>query len=251
MPRRRSISMAGMHENGLNCEAGVENPIRRAHERLGQINGVHHDRDERQVVLVANEVLDERRLVATRQTVASHPAFLQVRRRHLEHVSLPFARRKPLPAVLGIRRWLRAAVHVDRAVRQHPHEGDVPRDHVLRDRVDGTADAQGRRTARPVIGRVRLALPLRHRPFRRIPRVGAQACGVVDRQARVIADLGASSSFGQILVESLAPMAREIALPVRASDCAEAEQSGAHSQHARPALNHGITWQADRDAAGT
>ena len=153
--------------------------------------------------------------VASRQTVAPHPALFQVRGRDLEHVALPRAGRKALPRVLGVRRRMRSAVHVDRALLQRPHHRDVPRDHVLGHRVHGTADAQVRRTARRVIRRVRLALAFGHGPFGRIPGIRAQPRRVVDRQTRVVADVGPGTALRQVLVESLAPHAGEIALRVR------------------------------------
>ena len=108
-------------------KSGIEHPVRRAHERLGEVHRILHDGHQRQVVAVADEVLDERGLVAARHAVAAEPAFLQVRGRHLEHVAFPLAGRETLPAVLRVRRWTRPAVHVDRTARQHPHQRGVPR----------------------------------------------------------------------------------------------------------------------------
>ena len=85
-------------------------------------------------------------------------------------------------------------------------------------------DAQTRGPSRRVVGRVRLALPLGDRPLRRIPRIRAQARGVVDGQAGVIADLGTGTPLGQLLVEALRPHPGEIHLCARRGARTERDQ---------------------------
>ena len=82
----------------------------------------------------------------------------------------------------------------------------------LRRVVDVERDAQVADAAEPVGGRMRLALVLGQRQQRRVPAVGAQPRGVVDRQAGVVADLGARHALDLVFVKDRRPHATQIDL---------------------------------------
>ena len=98
--------------------------------RLGEVHGIGDHRGVRQVIAVADEELDERRLIALRQTVAPQPALLEMRRLHFERLPDETSGREAHPRVRRLRRRMRAAVHPDRAVSFErlvvPVNGDEP-----------------------------------------------------------------------------------------------------------------------------
>ena len=63
-----------------------------------------------------------------------------------------------------------------------------------------------------VVGRVRNALVLGHRPQRCAPAVATSRVGIVDRQPLVLADVGTAAAFGCVLVLTRRPSALEIDL---------------------------------------
>src|SRR4030095_4951386 len=83
-------------------KAGVSHPVRRANERLAEIDRVFHYGDQRQIFTMENEVLDEGVLLAPRHAIAAKPALLEMSGGHLEHVALPLSRREALPRVLRV-----------------------------------------------------------------------------------------------------------------------------------------------------
>jgi hypothetical protein len=219
-------------------KARICHPVRRANERLGEIHRVLDDGDQGQILAMADEVLHESGLLAPRNAVAPKPALLEMSGGHLEHVAFPLTGREALPRVLRVGGWTRTSVHVDHALRQHPHHRGVPRDYILRYGIHCARNPHAGRTAGGVVGRMRLALPLQHRPFARVPRIGSQTCGVVDRQSQVVADLGAGAALRKVFVESLSPAARE--LDVRESRGAQHGADGnGETAHMKPMHRHG------------
>ena len=90
--------------------------IRRLDVRLGEVQRVVDDPGDRQHVLVARVVGDDRRLVARRRAVAADPAPLDVRGRGHQRRAAPLAGREAGPGVRRILRRVRTAVHPDRPV---------------------------------------------------------------------------------------------------------------------------------------
>ena len=152
--------------------AQIELVVRRAHERLGEIHRVGDDRHHRQDVAIADPVLGERRLVAARQSVAPQIPFLQMRDGDGEHVAVPLRGRESGPRVQRVCRRMRTAIEIDRTVHR-PQPLGVKRGDLTRDRIDLFGDAQVRRPAPDVIGRVRTTLPLGKRLNRGVPGIGA------------------------------------------------------------------------------
>ena len=188
----------------------IESPVRRTHERLGQIHRIRDHRDQRQVVVVAHEVLGEHGLVAARDAVAANPPHLQMRGRHRQHVAFPLAGREPLPRVRGVLGRMRTAVHPDRPLGLLPRDVRVVRHELLRRAVELAPDAQVGGAARRVVGGVRLALVFGQREDRRVPAVPVQAARFVDREAEIVADVRPWNALRLILVEPRRPLARQI-----------------------------------------
>ena len=187
----------------------IELVVRRADERLGQVHGVGDDRGHGQHVAVQHPVLGQRGHVAPRQAVAPHVPFLEVRRLDREHVAVPGASGESGPRVRRIRRRMGTAVHVDRAVHRSQPLG-VPCRHLTRYRVDLLPDAQGRRAAPDVVGRMRTALPLGQRLDGRFPRRRTQPRGVADRNTKVIPELRPRHALGFVFVEPRRPFTGEV-----------------------------------------
>ena len=166
-------------------------------------------------VAVADEVFGQRRLVAHRQAVAANPALLDVRRVDDQHVAEPFAGGKALPGVRGDRGRMRAAVHVDRPRLIVGADVMLDRDELLRVRVPIFPDAEVQRTAIDVGRDVHAALLFRQRDPRRIPAVGELPRRRVDRQAEIVAEVGARNALRKVFLVPRAPGPREIGLRER------------------------------------
>jgi hypothetical protein len=161
-----------------------------ADQWLGKIDGILDDGNDGQEIAMADEEFGQRGLIAAREPVATNPAFFQVRSGDLELVAFPFSSGKTIPGLRGPGRGLGAVVHVDGARRAVGKDFDVPGEHGVGERIKVWPDAQAAGCARGVVGRMRLAFVLLLVPFFGGPAVGTEALGVVDRQARVIADEG-------------------------------------------------------------
>ena len=120
---------------------------------------------------------------------------------------------KPIAVCMRVLGRMRAAVHPDRPLGAPREMMRVDGDELLRRRVALFPDAQAGE-ARHVVGRVHAALVLGQRDERGVPGVGAGADGVVDRQARVVAELGARQTVGPVLVQDaeVVPHARQVRL---------------------------------------
>ena len=111
-----------------------------------------------------------------------------------------------------------AAVEPDRAFLLLEVHAQVDREHALRQRIEDLLDAHVRQAAHRVVAAVRPALILGDDGDSiAVVRVAAQAAGVVQRDARVVAELGARQPLGLILVEQRRPVAGEIDLCVGAA----------------------------------
>lgn len=176
--------------------AGIQVPVFGADERLGEIDGILHGRDDGEEIAVADEIFGKRGLVAAREPVAAEPALFQIRGGDLELVAFPFPDGETVPGLGGVGRWLGPVVHIDRARRAVGKGFDVPGKHGIGERIKLRPDAQAAGSARGVVGRVRLALVLLLVPLFGGPAVGAEARGVVDGQAGVIADEGVGGVVG-------------------------------------------------------
>ena len=84
----------------------------------------------------------------------------------------------------------------------------VPRDDLLRGCIYFLPNPHVERSARPVVGWMRLALMLGQRENFRVPGGGSHARRVGDREPEVVADFGAGNAFRLVLVEHGIPFAR-------------------------------------------
>ena len=199
-PAGRSTSVDRLARVRAHLEVQVVLVVARAHVGLGHVDRVAHDRHERQDVAVADEMLGHRGAIAAGDAVAADPAFLQVRRRDGEDVAFPLAGGEAHRRVHGVGAGVRPAVHPDRALGAPREVVDLDGDELLRVPVALFPDAD-RREAGRVVGGVDAALVLGQRDERRVPGVGAEPHGVGDRDAGVVAELGARQTVGFVLVE--------------------------------------------------
>src|SRR5262245_30317225 len=86
-------------------------------KRLFEILRILNEHTPREVIAVPDEVLGDGRRIAACDAVATQPAFLEMRRRDLERLSEPLARRETHRRVLGVLRRMRTPVHPDGPVR--------------------------------------------------------------------------------------------------------------------------------------
>ena len=110
----------------LPCEVGA------ADLRLGEVHRIGDHRGMRQVIAVAHEELDHRRLIALGQAVSPQPALLEMRRLDFERLSDETSGREAHPRVRRPRRRMRTAVHPDGAVSFERLVVPVNRDQPLR-----------------------------------------------------------------------------------------------------------------------
>jgi hypothetical protein len=186
-----------------------------ADQRLGEVDRVLDHRDVRQHAAVPDEPFGHRGAVAQHGAVAAHPACLEVGGTDHEDVAFPAPGGEALPGVRRIRRRVRPAVHPDVALLLLPLDvGAQPHD-LLTGVVHVGRDAQVADAAEAVGGGVRLALVFRQRQQPGVPAVGAQPRRLVDRQARVVADVGSRNPLDLILMEDRRPHPREIDLRER------------------------------------
>ena len=141
---------------------------------------------------------------------------------------------KPGPAVRRPRRRMRPAVHEDRAV-ERPHELDVVDLHLARERILFLEDARAAEAAPLVRRRVRPALILRRAPDRLRRRVGAQASGLVERDAEVVAErrLTETAHHAGLLVVLQRPLARDVGWCQRARRLGQGGGRAQRPQQAR------------------
>ena len=114
----------------------VQHPVRGADERLLEIDGIVHDRDDRQVVAMTDEPLGHRRPVAVRDAVALQPAGLEMRGEHRELVAVPSRRREAGPGVGGVRGRMRPAIEPEHARRLAEGAEQLVADRLLGDRIE-------------------------------------------------------------------------------------------------------------------
>ena len=136
-------------------------------------------------------MLGQRRSVAARDAVPPDPADLEMRGGDGENVAVPLACRESLPGVRRVFRRMRPAIHIDGSLGSLPGAVRVPRDDLLRGRIHFLPDPHIERSARRVVGRMRLALMLGQREDFGVPAVPAHASRVGDRKPQIVADFGA------------------------------------------------------------
>ena len=161
-------------------------------------------------------VLGERGLAAPRQPVAPQVIRLQVRGLDVEHVAVPRARRETGERMCGERRRMVAAVEPDGAFLLLEVHAQVNREHSLRQGIEDLLDSHVRETAHRVVAAVRPALVFSDDGDSiAVVGVAAQAPGVVQRNPRVVAELGPRQPLGLVLVEQRHPVAGKIHLRER------------------------------------
>ena len=160
---------------------------------------------------VAEEVLGHLAVRGRRRSVALNHTLLHVRRRHDELTVLPDTGREPVPGVLRVVGWMRAPVHPDDAVRAAEAARHRVGDERLRHRIENLQNPEVRPgAAHQVLHRVRLRLAFRLRENRRVPGLRLLTIGVVQRQARVVAQFGARRPMWLILVDHHRPVAGDV-----------------------------------------
>ena len=156
---------------------------------------------------MADEVLGHGRVGAARDAVALDDPVLHVRRRDGQLIAVDAARRESVPGVLRVLGRVRPAVHPDDAIVTPEHTLERVRDQRLRHRIVDLVDPHVRAgTAHEVLRRVRFRHLLGQREDGRVPARGFLADGLVDRQARVVAELGAGSAMRLIFVHAGGPL---------------------------------------------
>ena len=155
-----------------------------------------------------------------------------------EPVALPTARREALVRVTRVLRRMRPAVHPDRA-REPVAAVEAVRDEPLRDGIVLFDDREAAGASILVRRRVRQALVLGHRePRRRIQRRFV-AQRIVDRQAGVVAEIGAAAAIEELLLEAedaaarLIPVAGDVDSARRRAMRTNADQDAAARRAAR------------------
>ena len=137
-------------------------------------------------------VLRHHRVRAQRDAVAMHEAVLDVCGRDLEAAINPLSGRESLPQMFGVLRRMGTAIEPDGAIGATEEPGDRICDEALGLRIDDGPHAEvGARRAHRVGHRVRAALPLEQRVHRRSPALRVLPCGLVERDAHVLADFNA------------------------------------------------------------
>ena len=175
--------------------------------RLVHVDGIVDDGDHVQEIAMSRDELGHRVHVARLRSATLEVAILQVRRRDLQRVPDPLSGRKARPAVWRPCRWVRTAVHEDRTV-QRPHELDVIRPDVARQRILFLEDARPAKPAPLMWGRVRPALVFRRSPDRFRRGIGPQTPGLVEGDARIVAERRLGR--GVVLVVLEAPFAGDV-----------------------------------------
>ena len=163
-------------------------------------------------VAMPEQMFGDGGILTARDSIAPDPAFLQMRGGDGQNVAIPLSGGKSLPGVRGFSRRMRTAIHPDGSLGRLPGNVRVIGDQLLRVAVHFLPDAQVRRTAPGVIGRMRAALILGQREQGRIPAIAPQARGVVDGQPEIIADIGPRDALQKIFVKLGRPLARRIHL---------------------------------------
>ena len=188
---------------------------------------------------VAKVVLGHPRPGAHGHAIPAVPALLDVRGDDLQRLADPLARREPHPGVRRLLRWMGPPVEPDcPLLRPGAHEL-LHGDDVLGRRVTLFGDPHADRAAQDVRRHVGAALVLGQRQAPRVPAVGIQPAGRVDRQAGVVARIGTRSALGLVLVEQAHPVAVQVALrPRRRGD--DNRDDDEHDDE-RQAANHRVS----------
>jgi hypothetical protein len=194
--------------------------VRGAHERLIEIQRVVDGGHDGHVVAVPQKVFGHARAVGVRNAVAAHEAGLQVRRLDDELVTFPSARREAFVRVARVLRWMRTAVHPERA-REPVAAVAVVRHEPLRDRVVFLDERQAAGAAVLIRRRMRQALVLGNREPRRRVQRRLVAQRIVDRQTRIVAEIGAAAAIDEFLLKAedaaarVVPVAADVDLRAR------------------------------------
>src|SRR6185436_5042815 len=130
------------------------------------------------------------------------------------------------------RRWMRTAVEPDRPLLRVGAEEMLDGDRVLRGWIAFFGDPHANRPAIDVRRDMRAALLLGLRETRRVPTVRVLTRGGVDRQAKVVGEVGARAALWLILVEDAVPVAVEEAL--RAGRCREQRNDDRRCENGPP-----------------
>ncbi len=200
---------AGIRIDGL---LRREFPIGGADERLGEIDRIGDDADQRQKIAVANPVLHQRGAIAARNSIPADVALLEMRGGDGELIAFPFSGRESLPGVRLVFGWMRTAIHPDGSFLGLPLHVRVVGDHLLRLVINVLPNSQIGRAARSVVGWMGTALPLRQRRDGCIPTVRAKPGCIRDGQAQIVAEFRTGDSLGLVFVIARPPLAGEIVL---------------------------------------
>ncbi len=165
----------------------VEGEVFGLDQGFGQVDGVGHDADVRQAIAVADEVFGQRGHVAFGKAVAAHPAHLDVGGGDGEDVAFPFAGGETHPGVGRVVGRMRAAIHPDGAGLLVGADVHLDGDDLLGVGVLLFPQAEGHGAAIDVGDDVDAALLFLQREAGGVPAIGAQAGGVVNGEAEVIA----------------------------------------------------------------
>ena len=188
----------------LPCEVGA------ADLRLGQVDGIGNHRGVRQVIAVAHEELDQRRLIALGKAVSSQPALLEMRRLHFERLPDETSGREAHPRVRRPRRRMRTPVHPDGAVPFErlvvPVNGDEP----LRVGIALLPGARVADRADRVRRHVAVALMMTERDAGRVVGQREQPRRFVDRKAAVVGKLRTRAPFERVFLERRGPVAGDV-----------------------------------------
>jgi hypothetical protein len=150
---------------------------------------------------VPEKILRHGRGHARRHAVPLHRSRLDVRSYDFECPTFPGARRESVPGVLGQLRRMRSSVQPDSAVGVAEETGDRISDQRERSWIDDLVHPEIRtRSAHRIGGRVRLRLSLALRQDRGVPRSGLQPCGIIERNAGVVAQVRTWNPMRLILV---------------------------------------------------
>src|SRR5688500_1255587 len=146
-----------------------------------------------------------------------------------ERIAAPLARGESRPRMRGVLGWVRASVHVDRAIRATERSADRV-GHDVQVRIELFGDAEPRWSPERVLGRVAHADVLGYTEQRRVVRERARTPLLVERNAEIVDKRRARGALGGVLDEAehvrqprgrLIPEAGDVGLRGRAAGQAE------------------------------
>ena len=175
-------------------------------QRFGGVDRIGDHAHVGENVAVPDEVLDHGGQVALHQPVAPDEALLDVGGLDGQDVALPLAGGESHEGVRSVFGRMRAAVHPDGAGLLVGADVVLDGDHLLGLRVLLLPDAQVVGAAINVGDAMDAALLLGQRHAGGAPAIGAEAGGVVDGKAQIIAQLGTRAAFGLVLVTQGGPV---------------------------------------------